>query len=58
MLAGVLVRLGVAAFSQGNEPEMGTPSQGGGGVGGVGPEIGTPVYFNILMLWGGGVKGV
>ena len=30
--AGVLVRLGVAAFSQGNEPEMGTPSQGGGGV--------------------------
>ena len=25
-------------------------------MGGVGPEIGTPVYFNILMLWGGGSR--
>ena len=38
---------------------MGAPSRGGGrgGCGGVGgAEIGTPVCFNILMLWGGGSR--
>ena len=42
-----------AAHTSGGSPgrnSMGTPSRGGGG----GVEIGTQVYFNILMFGGGG----